>query len=150
MKKNIIIITITLLILLIPSSIIGLIGYLTDKSFIISFLTSFVIIYILGIISNYITAYKTNIHIAKFHYETEKLNNSQSVKVSCSACGTINLTPVLLSERNVFTCTKCSKPNLIAFYFTTAVVTEELNIDIVKDNMIKIDKSAPDNPQSTI
>lgn len=134
MKQNIKMFLLSLSYVTIPSIILSLGVGLINGRYISTFLVTFALIFILGILSNSWIQHLRVIRIGQLDYRMKDLENQQSVEVSCSACKERNIVPVKLRDRNTFNCKNCNKSNLIIFQFATALVTEPIIIPQIGAN----------------
>ena len=134
MNKNIKLLLFSFAYVALPSIVLSLgIGYFTGN-FLETFLITFGIIFLLGLISNMVVSNKMFKFVSNLERQRIDISNQQNVEVSCSACKARNVVSVKLAKRNVFPCSQCKKPNLIIFQFATAIVTEPIKLDQIGAN----------------
>jgi hypothetical protein len=109
--------------------LIGCIFGLIAKSVAVGWVGVLIGIVLQFLISWVIGEYQT-IMLQKFAFEQrldeERILESNSVVVSCAACGVQHTIPVLMKERNTFICRKCKTENIIMFDIQTARTTAPL------------------------
>lgn len=127
-KAELSVIILSLLILIIPSTIVGVIWFLATGSFILPCIVSFVLLWIFGQLSNVFFQQKASVEIERIKLQLVNINNQQSVEVSCAYCKHRNVMPIKLNERNILSCSQCNQSSLVIFQFTTAQITTPLEL----------------------
>jgi hypothetical protein len=125
-KQSIALIVLSLVVIILPATVIALILGGFFGHFWSWFGLSCAILFVIGQLSNSFFSKKMNIDIIRLQTRLEEIANQQNVEVSCAYCRTRNITPVYLNQRNTFTCSKCKQVNLIIFQFAAAQVTVPL------------------------
>lgn len=127
-KANMMVLTLDVVALLVPSFLMGIVGLLWKGMFILPFLSTFAASWILGQISNVYFHQKADVEIEKLKLQEMEIIGQQSVDVNCSFCQKRNMVPVRLNMRNTFKCIHCEQQNLMVFQFATAQITTPLTL----------------------
>jgi len=125
-KESFLLIALSILFLIIPSSLIAVALSMMYGHFLIFFLGAFASIFVIGQISNIAVHKKAELDIVRIKNQLTAIINQQSVEVSCAYCKDRNLVPIKLNVRNTFECKECKQTNLIIFQFATAQITVPL------------------------
>ena len=127
-KQLLIVILISLLIILVPASIISLGLWLFLGNYIQWLLISAGAIFVIGQLSNQYFMRRIELDINNFKAKIEELRSAQSVEASCAYCKTRMSIPVKLSERITHACPDCKQINLVVFQFTTAQISTPMDL----------------------
>lgn len=127
-KHLLIVIAISFLIILIPSSLISLGLYLFLGHFLQYLLISIGVIFVIGQLSNQYFQRRIELDINNFKAKIEELKNEQSIEATCAYCKTRMMVPIKLSQRITHACPSCKQVNLIIFQFTTAQISTPMDL----------------------
>ena len=135
-KQLLVIFSLTLSIILIPSFLLSLGLSAFYGNFWWLFLICCGAIFVIGQISNQFFQKKIASDIENFRYRIEELKNEQSVNVTCAYCKQMLNIPIKLNKRNTHPCPNCKQINLIVFQFTSAQITTPLELPQLGSDVI--------------
>jgi len=119
--------------------------FLLGKPFLPSFIFSFVVIWLFGLVSNKMATEKAKVAISKIDLQAASVMSQQSVLVNCEYCRAQNEHILNLNGDNAFECVSCKQPNKVIFSYGVVRSTTPLNTEInITDTLSKLESTPND------